>query len=251
VGTQAVLNVLTGQRYKSITKETAAVLRGEYGATPAPVNAELQHRVLDGGKPITVRPADRIDPEMKRLGKELRGIASERGFRLADAPIEDVLIYAQFPQIGLKFLENRGNPEAFEPAPSDEERPQPPLHPPGRQASGPESYRVVVDGRGYEVTVEAGGGVASVAPARAAPPRQAATAETGSVGDVVGSPLAGNIFKIRVQDGDPVATGDVVMILEAMKMETEVRAPTDGVISAVKVREGDAVHVGDPLFVLS
>jgi oxaloacetate decarboxylase alpha subunit len=249
VGTQAVLNVLTGERYRSITKETAAVLRGEYGATPAPVNAELQTRVLEAGQaPVTVRPADLIEPEIDRLGDELRGIASEKGFRLAEARIEDVLIYAQFPQIGLKFLENRGNPEAFEPAPLSGEEPARGPSPAPPTPGGPESYRVVVDGKPYQVTVESGGELSSVAPA-AAPP-QPASGPPGA-GEVVPAPLAGNIFKIRVQDGDSVASGDVVMVLEAMKMETEVRAPATGIVSAVRVREGDAVHVGDPLFVLS
>ncbi|MGD8309360.1 MAG: sodium-extruding oxaloacetate decarboxylase subunit alpha [Chromatiales bacterium] len=254
VGTQAVLNVLAGERYKSITKETAAVLRGEYGATPAPVNADLQARVLEVDEtPITGRPADLIDPEMGRLAVELRGIASEKGMRLADAEIEDVLIYAQFPQIGLRFLENRGNADAFEPTPSGDEQPERPSTPKTPETTGPESYRVVVDGKAYEVRVEPGGGLSSITPAARAgvSPQNAATAAAGSVGEVIPSPLAGNIFKIKVQDGDPVASGDVVMVLEAMKMETDVRAPADGVISAVKVREGDSVHMGDPLFVMS
>src|SRR5690554_276881 len=117
VGTQAVLNVLTGERYKSITKETAGVLKGEYGAAPAPFNAALQARVLDGGEAITCRPADLLEPEMDKLTAELKGIAQEKGIRLAADEIDDVLTYALFPQIGLKFLENRDNPAAFEPAP--------------------------------------------------------------------------------------------------------------------------------------
>jgi oxaloacetate decarboxylase alpha subunit len=118
VGTQAVLNVLAGERYKTITKETAGVLRGEYGSTPAPVDAELQARVLkDGEEPISCRPADNLSPEMERLTAELEALAMERSIELAPAVVDDVLIYALFPQIGLKFLENRTNPAAFEPAP--------------------------------------------------------------------------------------------------------------------------------------
>ena len=118
VGTQAVLNVLTGERYKSITKETTGVLKGEYGATAAPVNAELQARVLDGEEAITCRPADLLDPEVDKLSVELQNLAEEKNIDLASDVIDDVLTYALFPQIGLKFLENRNNPDAFEPIPT-------------------------------------------------------------------------------------------------------------------------------------
>ncbi|MGB5252409.1 MAG: sodium-extruding oxaloacetate decarboxylase subunit alpha, partial [Sedimenticolaceae bacterium] len=125
VGTQAVLNVLTGERYKNITKETAGVLKGEYGATPAPVDEELQRRVLEEGQtPITCRPADLIEPEMDKLTDEFRRLAQERGIRVAESEIDDLLTYALFPQIGLKFLENRDNPDAFEPPPDQDAEPQ-------------------------------------------------------------------------------------------------------------------------------
>jgi oxaloacetate decarboxylase alpha subunit len=117
VGTQAVINVLMNERYKNVTKETAGVLKGEYGATPAPVNADLQARVLNGESPITGRPADHLQPEVEALTGELQELAAERGFALAGDVVDDVLTYALFPQVGLKFLENRGNPDAFEPAP--------------------------------------------------------------------------------------------------------------------------------------
>ena len=115
VGTQAVLNVLMKQRYKIISKETAALLRGEYGATPARVNPELQKRVLNGKAMISGRPADHLEPEMERLRERLRQIAWEKNLSLAETFAEDVLTYALFPDAGLRFLENRGNPAAFEP----------------------------------------------------------------------------------------------------------------------------------------
>jgi oxaloacetate decarboxylase alpha subunit len=118
VGTQAVLNVLMKQRYKIISKEAAALLRGEYGATPAPVNAALQKRVLNGKPAMNSRPADFLEPEMERLTGQLRQIAQEKKFKLSETVIEDVLTYAVFPDAGLRFLENRGNPAAFEPVPS-------------------------------------------------------------------------------------------------------------------------------------
>jgi oxaloacetate decarboxylase alpha subunit len=110
VGTQAVLNVLTGERYKSITKETEGVLKGEYGSTAAPVDIELQARILDGNQAITCRPADLLIPEVDKLSDELQTLAKEKNITLADEAIDDVLTYALFPQIGLKFLENRNNP---------------------------------------------------------------------------------------------------------------------------------------------
>ena len=121
VGTQAVLNVLTGERYKSISKETSGVLRGEYGATPAPMNIELQSRVLDEGEEvITCRPADNLEPELEALTTELEGLSAEHGFALTagEGQIDDVLTYSLFPQVGLKFLQNKNNPAAFEPVPT-------------------------------------------------------------------------------------------------------------------------------------
>lgn len=98
VGTQAVINVLMGERYKTIAKETAGILKGEYGRTPAPVNAELQAKVLDGGQPITDRPADHIAPEMEKLATEIKQQAKEKGIKLAENEIDDVLIVALFPK---------------------------------------------------------------------------------------------------------------------------------------------------------
>src|SRR2546426_2643897 len=118
VGTQAVLNVLMKQRYKIISKEAAALLRGEYGATPAPVNPELQKRVLNGKAVTSGRPADDLEPEMNRLTERLRKIAQEKNLPLRERFAEDVLTYALFPDAALKFLENRGNPAAFEPVPT-------------------------------------------------------------------------------------------------------------------------------------
>src|SRR5690606_35207170 len=154
VGTQAVINVLTGERYKSITKETAGVLKGEYGAAPAPFNAALQARVLDGTDAISCRPADLLEPEMDKLTLELQELAAEKGFSLADNEVDDVLTYALFPQIGLKFLENRGNPEAFEPAPTG----QAPAAVSGQRGES-EVYTVSVGGRDFVVQVTDGGDI--------------------------------------------------------------------------------------------
>ncbi|WP_277372127.1 sodium-extruding oxaloacetate decarboxylase subunit alpha [Pseudomonas sp. AA-38] len=246
VGTQAVINVLTGERYKSITKETAGVLKGEYGAAPAAFNAELQTRVLDGAEAITCRPADLLDAEMDKLTAELRGIAREKGIKLAADEIDDVLTYALFPQIGLKFLENRGNPAAFEPAPTGQEAP-------AREAGKPEVYTVEVNGKSFVVQVNEGGDIEGIKPigaaSSAAPAAATATATAGG-GEPQAAPLAGNIFKVLVQPGQAVEEGQLVIILEAMKMETEIRAFKAGTIGAVNVKVGDAVAVGDSLLTI-
>jgi oxaloacetate decarboxylase alpha subunit len=254
VGTQAVLNVLTGERYKTITKETAGVLRGEYGSTPAPVDRALQQRILkDGAEPITCRPADLLEPEMTKLTGELQGLARQRHIELAENEIEDVLIYALFPQMGLRFLENRGNPEAFEPPPWKEAAPSAaapaptaaPAPAPAGGSGGSELYRVEVNGVAYRVRVTPGGEVTDIAPA----PAQSAPAAAPQ-GRAVPSPLAGNIVKLRVDVGQQVKAGEILVVMEAMKMETEVRAPLAGSVTALHAREGDAVHVGDPLVTL-
>jgi len=261
VGTQAVINVLVGERYKSISKEVQAILKGEYGAAPAPYNKELQDRVLNGAQPITCRPADMIDDEMDKLTGELKQIAADKGIKLesGDRLVDDVLTYALFPQIGLKFLENRGNPDAFEPAPTDAGVPavQSEAAVPATRAatSGPEVYTLTVNGQKYVVEVNEGGDITSVnqpssASSPAAAPLAAPVAAAGS-GEPVPAPLAGNIWKVEVSAGQAVQEGDVLLILEAMKMETEVRAARDGTVVTVDVKEGDAVQVGDTLITLA
>ena len=259
VGTQSVLNVLTGERYKSITKETAGVLKGEYGATAAPVNKALQERVLDGAEPVTCRPADNIAPELDALSKELDELAEKKQLSLSDDKIDDVLTYALFPQIGLKFIENRGNPDAFEPAPSAQSSQSADVAQVEKSAantssSGSETYDVNVDGKVYHVEVAPSGTLTSVTPAGAArssaPASASNTQASASTSQSIDAPLAGNVFKILVKNGDSIAEGDVVMILEAMKMETEIRAAFTGTVTEVTVGEGDAVSSGQPLILL-
>ena len=246
VGTQAVLNVLTGERYKSITKETAGVLKGEYGATPAPMNAELQQRVLAGEKPITCRPADLLEPELDKLQQELNSLAQSENIRLAEQQIDDVLTYALFPQVGLKFLKNRDNPAAFEPAPETAAAEEKPAAKPVAKAaaSGPASYSVRVDGKVYEVDVAPTGELTAVKPVVSENIPGSASV-TGAA--TLNAPLAGNIWKIVTKVGATVKRGDVVIIMEAMKMETEVRAVSDGTVVNIHVAAGDAVSTGDVL----
>lgn len=249
VGTQAVLNVLHGERYKSISNEAAGVLKGEYGAAPAEVNKELQERVLEGADPITCRPADLIDDEMDKLSEELRGIAAEKNIKLAegDREIDDILTYALFPQVGLKFLENRGNPDAFEPVPTGNEGSE------VKNDKGEAVYTVEVEGQKYTVSVADGGDISGIAPVGAAPAGGApATGGAPSLANAedVPAPMAGHIVRIEVSPGQQVEQDETLLILEAMKMETVVSAPKAGTVGEIYISEGDVVAVGDSLISL-
>lgn len=246
VGTQAVLNVLSGEPYKTITKETAGVLKGEYGAAPAEVNKDLQASVLaKGEEPITCRPADRLDPELNRLTDELNELAAKNSIELADAAIDDVLTYALFPQIGLRFLENRGNPEAFEPAPGTKAPVAEPSKP--TEPSDVERYSVRVNGTAYVVEVAEGGELSDITPVLP----ELGAAPTTTSGEPIAAPLAGNIFKILVSPGQQIREGDVIVVMEAMKMETEIRATRAGIVDLISIKEGDAVVVGQTLISLN
>jgi len=251
VGTQAVLNVLTGERYKSITKETAGVLKGEYGLTAAPKNAELQARVLDGAEEITCRPADLIEDEFEALSAELQTLAKEKNIELSENVEDDVLTYALFPQIGLKFLENRNNPDAFELHPAKDAVVEASNTPTASENA--ESYNVRVNGQDYSVEVAANGEVGSITHGAApvgVPAAAPVAAAPVTAGVPLAAPLAGNIFKVLVSPGQQVAAGEVVIILEAMKMETEVRAINAGTVGQVSTKEGDSVTVGQTLLTI-
>ncbi|MBB5150828.1 sodium-extruding oxaloacetate decarboxylase subunit alpha [Histophilus somni] len=252
VGTQAVINVLMGERYKTIAKETAGILKGEYGRTPAPVNAELQAKVLAGEQPITDRPADHLAPEMDKLSTEIKRMVKEKGIQLAENEIDDVLIVALFPQVGLKFLENRGNPNAFEPVPTNEVKTS---EKPTALSSRNDSavYTVEVEGKSFVVKVTEGGDISHITPVSTAPSTQSTESATSATTKniPVNAPMAGNIWKVLVKEGQQVAEGEALLILEAMKMETEIRAATSGTVQGIKVKAGDTVAVGDILLTLA
>ncbi|RKZ11417.1 oxaloacetate decarboxylase, partial [bacterium] len=255
VGTQSVINILTGERYKSITKETAGILKGEYGVTPAPVNTELQARVLEGAEPITCRPADLLDPELAVLTEELKALVAEKNIELTsgEGQVDDVLTYSLFPQIGLKFLQNRDNPDAFEPVPTAADAaPAAPTAaaPAATVASAAEIYTVKVNGQSYVVEVEEGGDIASIQPT-ATPVTTPAPAAVNADGEALPAPLAGNVFKVNVTVGDTLFDGQVIAILEAMKMEVEVLSPHEGVVGSVNIAVGDTVTVGDTMLTFS
>jgi oxaloacetate decarboxylase alpha subunit len=256
VGTQAVINVLSGSRYASITRESAGVLRGEYGATPAPVDAALRERALDGDELITARPADHLSAEVEEQTQALHQLAADEGFVLAPGPdaeeVDDVLTYALFPQVAGKFFANRDNPGAFEPAPSIVPGAGPaantPKVPDGAQVLS--HYTVAVDGHSYQVVVADGDTFinAVASPALASAPAASSVSASGAVPVTAG--LAGTIHQVLVGVGDRVEEGQVVCILEAMKMETEVRASSTGTVASVAIVAGDAVTVGQELMTL-
>lgn len=262
VGTQAVLNVLLGERYKNIATETAGILKGEYGRTPAPVNGDLQQKVLKGKPPMTDRPADHIPPEMEKLTQDIQQQAKEKGIKLAENPLDDVLIIALFPQIGWKFLENRGNPTAFEPIPTAETATQAVSSTHQNTAkTDPAVYTVEVEGKSFVVKVSNGGEIGDIQPVSTtkstiksaeippvtAPPK---SPKSVSQGIAVNAPMSGNIWKVLVTNGQQVTEGDPLLILEAMKMETQISASQTGTVQNISVKAGDVVNVGDTLMTL-
>ena len=246
VGTQAVLNILTGERYKSITRETEGVLKGEYGATPAPMDSELQKKVLGNLEPIECRPADLLSPEFETQRSDLLAIAKKEGVTLKNE-IEDTLTYALFPQVGWKFIKNRNNPAAFEPLPTENNNP---AKIPETSSSKPGVFTVEVGKEAYVVRVTEGGVISEPnVPVKSDEITQPKST-SGATSEVV-APLAGNVFTINVSVGQIINEGDTVLVLEAMKMETDIRASVSGTVSEINVQAGDAVKVGDVLLTLS
>jgi len=246
VGTQAVINVLAGERYKNVTKETTGVLAGEYGSTPAPLNSQLQKQVLGDVEQITCRPADLLAPELETLTQAFDELAKSENIALADAKIDDVLTYALFPQVATKFLINRNDASAFEPAPSGVAA--------TTQASAPSStapnngggsYTVTVDGTPYSVQIEEGSGSVGERMQVSAPAKVATSGEWMNAG------LAGTVHQVLVKVGDVVTAGQKILVLEAMKMETDVSAAVAGEVAAINVGSGDQVAVNHPLVLIN
>jgi oxaloacetate decarboxylase alpha subunit len=251
VGTQAVLNVLTGERYKTITKESSGILKGEYGASPAPLNKELQDRVLEGSKAITCRPADNLKPELELLEAEFDKIVADKGIRVADEKVDDLMTYALFPQVGVQFLENRDKPDFFEPVPQE----------PSEFNTNDNSegiYTVSFEGQSYTVNVTSGGDIESIGSSSAVTEvhnmvQKDAESDPSkfTAKEKVAAPLSGTIWKVLVSPNQSINEGDTLLILEAMKMETEVKAISAGTVISVDVKEGDSVTVGQLLLSLA
>jgi oxaloacetate decarboxylase alpha subunit len=256
VGSQATLNVLTGERYKIITKETRECVLGKYGKLPAEIDPELLEKVAKDQKVIDCRPADLLVPEWDSVVEEAGDDAKTD---------EDRLTYAMFPKVALKFFETRGKPlpesaaPAPAPAPANAPAAQPvaaPAAAPAPSAGGSAVYTVSVNGKSYSVQVGTGTGapapVAAPQPAAAPAPAATAPAPSSNGGNkAVTSPLPGSVFALKCKVGDQVNEGDVVMILESMKMETEVNTPHSGTVNSILVQEGANVQTGDELIHIS
>ncbi len=235
VGTQAVINVLNNERYKVITKETEAILKGEYGKTPADVDKKLQDKVLGDSKPITCRPADLIDKnEYEQTKKRFTDLTQQKNIEDTE---ENILIYTLFPEIGLKFLENKDDKNAFEKSPIQL----------NEEKNG--YYKVVIDDVDYIVKYSQtekpeiinGNTETNAQPSNS----NSVSNETGLI---VKAPLAGNIFKIEKNIGDDIQEDETIIVLEAMKMETTIKTPKSGQIKNIFIKNGDKVQSGDPLF---
>ena len=254
VGTQAVFNVLAGERYKTITNEVKLYLQGRYGKSPAPVDAALQHQAIGKEEVIDVRPADLLKPELEKLRAEVGALAKSE---------EDVLTYAMFPDIGRKFLTEREagtlTPEALLPIPGTAaEQPVAKEGMPtefvidvhgesyhiditgiGIKSDNKRHFYMSIDGLPEEVVFEplnayVGSGASNKRKQAAAP------------GDV-STAMPGNIVDVLVNVGDKVKAGQPLLVTEAMKMESEILAPIAGNVKAVHVAKGDRVNPGDVL----
>ena len=252
VGSQAVFNVLAGERYKTITNEVKLYLQGGYGKAPGQINEKLRKQAIGNEEVIDVRPADLISPEMDKLRGEIGALAQSE---------EDVLTFAMFPDIGRKFLQERADgtlkPEALLPEPvagglaaSSEGAPTEfvvdvhgesyriDITGVGVKSDGKRHFYLSVDGMPEEVVFEPlnsfVGGTSSKRKAASAP------------GDV-STTMPGNIVDVLVKEGDTVKAGQAVLITEAMKMETEVQAPIAGTVKTVLVAKGDRVNPGEVL----
>ena len=258
VGTQAVLNVLTGERYQTITNEVKLYLQGGYGRAPGPVNEELRRKAVGDQEIIDVRPADLIPPELEQLRREIGDLAESD---------EDVLTYAMFPEIGRQFLEQRKAgtlvPEPLEPPPGN-----------GPQEAAPTEFNIVLHGETYHIKITGAGHkgqperhfymTVDGVPEEAIVETLDEVVLTGGAEGAVGKAIAGrrphpteeghvttsmpgSIVEVLVKEGDEIEAGQPVLITEAMKMETEVQAPVSGKVTAVYVEKGDAVNPDEVL----
>lgn len=261
VGTQAVLNVLTGARYKNITNEVKFYLQGRYGKAPGTVNSIVRHQAIANDEVIECRPADLLKPELANLRNQIGGLARSE---------EDVLTFAMFPEVGREFLEQRAKGE-LKPEPL-----QPPLSQDGPLCGAPtefnitlhgESYHIKVTGSGHrgteqrpfyltvdgqpeEVSVEVldelfteASGVTMTTKVNGSNGRRPRASEPGHI--TVSMPST--IVDVLVKEGDEVQEGTPLLVAEAMKMESEIQAPIAGKVFAVHIAKGDRASPEDIL----
>lgn len=226
VGIMAVMNVLSDERYKNVTKEVKKYLKGYYGKPPAPIDQEVAKKVIGDEKPITVRPADLLEPEFdkfKEKGKELGIIEKE----------EDILTYALYPSIAIKFLRGEIKEESLKPVEENTSNEE--------SVGIPTEYSVDVDGEVFDVKVSPIGYMEIGSSSK--------TRNLSEKGSVI-STMQGMILKLKVKKGDKVNEGDVVAVIEAMKMENDIHAPQSGTVEEIFTEEGDTVNAGDALMII-
>ena len=264
VGTQAVFNVITDERYKTITNEVKLYLQGKYGKPPGKVNKKLRQQAIGNADVIESRPADLLKPEMDKLRDEISDLANTS---------EDVLIYAMFPEIGREFLQQRKDnnlqPEPLLP-PNTEGEAQYcvaatefnvvlhgetfhiKVNGTGHKHQDKRAFYINVDGTPQEVMVETLDEMVSVSDAAAAASALSRSSKGSSrpkarnPGDVT-TTMPGTIVDILVKEGDSVKAGDPVVVAEAMKMETEIQAPVDGTVKKIHIAKGDTVNPDEVL----
>lgn len=257
VGTQAVLNVLTGSRYQNITNEVKLYLQGRYGKAPGPINPQVQQQAIGNEEVISVRPADLLKPEMQRLGSEIGDLAGCE---------EDILTYAMFPEVGRQFLEQRAanelKPESLEPPPQLEAQGNAAptefnvtLHGDtyniritgsGHRTQGKRPFYVTVDGVPEEVEIEVLQELSDCGGNSTAPPSPSHRPRASKPGHVTTS-MPATVVEVLVNEGDEVSAGAPLLVTEAMKMESEIQAPIAGMIHAVHIKKGDRVNPDEAL----
>lgn len=228
VGTQAVLNVLMGERYKVIPKEVKDYVRGLYGRPPRQISPEIIAKIIGDEEPITCRPADLLEPEYEKMKKE----AEEMGIIRKE---EDILTYILYPAIAPAFL--RGELEEENLAAIMQKR-----NPCAAASleSIPTDYQVEIDGEVFSVKVNPTGGAVTVVCADDKPSAK-------EIPGAVTSHMQGMVLSIKAKVGDAIQEGDTVCVIEAMKMENAIHAPHGGTVKAILIAEGDAVKSGDVL----
>ena len=231
VGTQAVLNVLVnGQRYANVTKEVKDYVRGLYGRSPAPVSAEIRHKIIGDEIPITCRPADMLEPSYERMKAE----AEKAGLVKKE---EDVLTYIMYPAIAPAFLKGERQPEQI---PCKQ-----PAAQPAAAGGVPDRMEVEVDGEVFSVRIVSVGGN-QVQVTQATPQK----APRGEIAGGIRSNMQGMVLQVMVNRGATVKKGDTLLVLEAMKMENPIHSPVDGKVTEIFVDTGDVVQNGDVLLVV-
>lgn len=260
VGAQALLNVLTNARYKTITNEVKLYLQGRYGRAPGPVNSMVRQQAIGNADVIDMRPADLLPQEMDNLREEIAGTSKSE---------EDVLTFAMFPEIGRDFLEKRQRgeltPEPLEPIRSAEDQ----------TAGRPTEFNVTMHGATYHIRVTGTGhhtqatrpfyltvdgvpeeilvetleeiGVSEPAAGNGKTPVKGSRRPRATDPGHVTTSMPGTIIDVLVKEGDKVQAGDAVLVTEAMKMETEIQAPIAGTVKAVHVIKGDSVNPDETL----